>query len=448
MKPSQIAIAGGVFAAVLVGCFAVLGVGPKAENPPKSAALSPGPVATAEPPLPAPKPPSAALGGFGQVARLERGYDATAALTRTSTSSTATLATWAIPEADVREFGDAYRSIVMSGDRFAAVSDLGIRVLDARTGEPAGHGFPVAKDFPNTALSPHGDWAVQPTRSGLSLIDTVSGAVTKLPATAKRSFHGPAGFGRENNWCAVLGDEAGKPTVFRVRKSGTVEVIGDYRPDTDRGDASRIGRVLGSTDDGRFVFERPAERSPTPRLLAWVPTRSSLTPLPPFDDQTHDAARQFRLSPDGKRCLMFDSQTLKAFDLESGRLLATVAPENVKIGDAAFAPEVGRVVIAYTSQRIEGDVENTGREYEYLPGHVWVLDLTTKASVGWKLQLADLGVGLSFRRLVMSADGARLAVVSTDGKVRLVDTHRAFGAGVLTAGVAPLPPEKKVNPDY
>ncbi len=433
MKSSHVAVAGGVFVAVLVVCFAAIGFGSKNEaaSKPDAVPLAPD-LPAAEPKRPAPKPAPAAPA--------ERGYDGTAALARLTPSAAAVIATWTLPAADVREFGDTYRDVRLSGERFVAVSDTGIRVLNARTGEPAGDGVTAAKDFPDTALSPNGDWAVQPTAAGVTRIDTATGKTTKLPATAARSFAGPAGFGSDNGWCAVLGEENGQPALFRVRKGGgAVERIGPYRPNSDRGDASRIGRLHASAEGGRVVVERPAERSPTPRLLSWAPPGPALAPLPAFNAAVHDGVTRFHLSPDGKRAVMFDAATLKVFDLDDGRLLLTHAPGNLKIGGAAFAPNGGRLVIAYATERVDGDVENTGLENVFLPGHAWVLDLAAKDAVGKKLTFADLGIGKGFRRCVLSSDGARLAVVETTGRVHLVDTDRAFGANVLTGAPAAAP---------
>lgn len=85
MKGSQLAVAGGVFVAVLVVCFALIGFGAKGEataKPDPVAVVPPVNPAPPEPTLAAPTPPAAALGGFGLVARLERGYDGTVGLTR------------------------------------------------------------------------------------------------------------------------------------------------------------------------------------------------------------------------------------------------------------------------------------------------------------------------------------------------------------------------------
>jgi len=443
MKSSHVAVAGGVFGAVMIGCFALIGFGSKGEvaATPAPEIIGPEMPAETEPPapLPVPKPGSAAAGGFGEIARTERLYDPTAVLARSSPSAAAVLATWTLPDANLRE----YR---LHGERLVTVSNSGIRVLNARTGEAAGTGVTVEKDFPDTALSPHGDWAVQPVAAGLKWIDTATGKTTVVPGTAKRSLTGPVAFGPDNGWCAVLGEEAGTPSIFRVRRNGGVERLGTYRPDSTRGRASFIARLYASGEADRMVVERPGEKSPAPRLLAWKPPGPALRPLPPFDANTHESVTRFVLSPDGKRAVMFDADALMVFDLEANRLLLTHKPEGLSIGGAAFTPRGNRIVIADVSRAADGAGEKA-----QLPGYVWVLDVTAKAAVGGQLQFDDLGIrGTEFRDFVLSDDGSRLLLIETNGKVRLLDSGRAFGSGTLTAPApAPsvTPPSNPVQSD-
>ena len=65
------------------------------------------------------------------------------------------------------------------------------------------------------------------------------------------------------------------------------------------------------------------------------------------------------------------------------------------------------------------------KENVYLPGYAWVLDVTTKAAVGSKLQFEDMGIGAkAVRKCVPSADGSRLAVIETGGRGHLVGVLR------------------------
>jgi len=428
MKSSHVAVAGGVFAAVLIGCFALIGYGSKGEVATTPAPEVIGPESPAEPTpaiaWPAPKSGSAAAGGFGEIARSESLYDPTAVLARSSPSAAAVLATWTPSDANIRDFR-------LHGERLVTVSNTGIRVLNARTGETAGTGVTVAKDFPDTALSPHGDWAVQPDAAGLKLIATATGQATVIATTAQRSLTGPVAFGPDNGWCAVLGEEAGTPSLFRVRRNGEVVRIGTCRPDSTRGKASAIARLYAGGEAGRMVVEQPGEKSPVSRFLAWKPPGPALRPLPPFDAKTHDGVTRFVLSPDGTRAVMFDADALKVFDLEANRLLLTHKPEGRQIGGVAFAPNGHRIVIA--------DVSRGESDRDRQPGYAWVLDVAGKAAVGGQLQLDDLGIrGREFRDFVLSADGTRLLLIEKNGKARLVDTGRAFGPGTLTAP-APAP---------
>lgn len=456
MKGSHLAVAGGVFVAVLVVCFAFVGFGAKGEATAKPDAVGvspanpvdptpPEPLLPSLPSLPTPKPPAGALGGFGLVAKLERGYDGTAFLAASSISVASRIATWRLPAADVAGFGDTYRDIRLTADRFVAVSDAGVRVLDARTGEPTRFGVPSANTFPETALSPRGDWAVQATAAGVTLFDLSGGIPAKVAASAKRTLTGPAGFGADNDWCAVLGQDGGKPAVFRVRKDGSVDLIGHYRPDTTRGQASRVARLYATVAGGRIVVERPAEKSPTPRLLAWDPLTPALVPLPSFSPETHDDVQHVRLSGNGRHTAFFDNTTMKVYDLDTGRSLMTHQPSDMTLADAAFTPSGERLVVAYRWRRVAGDPENGEAEKTLVPARAVVFDVKRGETVGRSLSFEDLGVGKAgVRRCVLSADGTRLAVVEVSGAVHLVDTVRAFGDGVR--GDKPTPPVTGTEP--
>jgi hypothetical protein len=431
MKSSQVAVAGGVFGAVLIGCFALIGFGTKGE-----VAATPEVIGPESPPeptpavaWPVPKPGSAAAGGFGEIARTERLYDPAAVLAGSSPSAESVLATWTLPDADGRDFR-------LRGERLVAVSSAGIRVMNARTGETVT--AVTAKIDPDTALSPHGDWAVQAAATGLTRIDTATGKATPVPATGKRSFSGPVAFGPENGWCAVLGEEAGMPTFFRVRRNGEVDRVGPFNPNPAGGKSPRIGRLYVSAEGGRVVVERPDEKSPAPRFLSWKAGGSGLRPLPAFNSDAHDAVPRLALSPDGKRAALYAADTLKVFDLEVNRLLLTHKPDGLNVGGVAFAAGGNRLVVA--------DVSRAGEE----SGFAWVLDLTAKAPVGRQLRFADLGIrGRGVRDVVLSADDTRLLLIERDGRVRLVDTGRAFGPGTLAAppavgtpaGAPPAPPD-------
>lgn len=450
MKGSHLAVAGGVFVAVLVVCFAFIGFGAKGEAAAKPEAVAPAPLSRpdAERVLPAPKPPAVALGGFGLVAKLERGYDATASLTASSSAAGGRMATWTVPAADRDTFGLRYRDARLTGERFVTVTDTELRVRSARTGEATGKGFTPAKDTPAPALSPDGDWAVQVTGYGeLTVIDTVLGTSTTIKPDPKerKSFSRAVGFDARGNWCVVKGSEvkAGEKTehvLFRVRKGGnTVERVATLGNEGNTIEFSGIDRVVPLAD-GRSLFDRPGLPFRERRFQVWSPITRKAVTLPVSAADAGDF-QEYRVSGDGKWLALFNGAKLKVIDIPGNRVHLTHEPDKFRIGAVAFAPTGNRLMIAY-------GLWHSGLAYHFgfgaeltEPGHAWVLDLTTKEPVGKKFSLAGVEVTNGFRLCLLGTDAARLVIVERTGKLHLIDTDRAFGAGTLPGkgGTAPSP---------
>ncbi len=451
MKSSHVTVAGVVFAAVLIGCFALVGFKsdgepstpipiPPADAPPTGAVT--GPI------LPPPKPGSVAAGGFGEIARTERGYDGTAALARSSASAAAEIATWTIPSAEVGKFDLKYRDVRLNGEQLVTVSPTAIRVRDARTGNAEADGVTATADFPPTALSPDGDWAVQSAPDAVTIINTKSGLLTKIrpPAGGMAQFASAVGFDAGNRWCVVLGTEKGQFVLYRIGRNGTtaerVATLGSQAKGDEFRDIGRIDPLA----DGRFLFDRPTRAFRDRRFLVWSPDTDRAVTLPALGPGEHEIVKEFRVSTDGTQAVLFNERALAVVDLKTNLVRLTLKPDGYHIGDVAFAPSGERLLVAYTRWH-SGLAHQDGLGKEPTePGYAWVLDLKTQAQVGSKLSLGDLGIRDGFHAFPLSVDGSRAVILDARGEAHLLNTDRAFGPGVLTTGAPAAAPRGATTP--
>jgi WD40 repeat protein len=157
------------------------------------------------------------------------------------------------------------------------------------------------------------------------------------------------------------------------------------------------------------------------------------------------------VAPDGRCCAVNSGESIKIWDIDSGRLVHTLAAPGQALWSAAFSPDGKTIAAAHMSQIVNLWNADTGELYSPGPGHTGVVDavawvahervITTSADRSLRTWDANAGrlekidptpAGLLWPRSI-SADGSTLVGNNAEGGLGVFDV----ATGKEKATIAP-----------
>jgi hypothetical protein len=232
-------------------------------------------------------------------------------------------------------------------------------------------------------------------------------------------------------------------------------------------------RLFGALQARAGTVQRPLIEEQFPRLVSLAARPGTLETTvtsrkvdveSAFEGHT-DAVRSLALSPDGKLALSGgQDQTLRLWDIATGRLLRTFEGHDAAINSVAFSPDGTRILSASDDRTVRLWETSTGKELSRLKGHLDRVRAVVFAPNGKRAMSAgqdrtlrwwDLDKGTEIRSfsghtgpvlcVAISPDGKRALSGGIDGTLRLWDVatgeekenRDAHRRGVLCVAFSP-----------
>ena len=161
--------------------------------------------------------------------------------------------------------------------------------------------------------------------------------------------------------------------------------------------------VAFSPDGGTIVTGSSTHKVRIWEALGEKPDANGYGPLVRLFENAHDGTvERVVVSPDGRRVASTGGGTIKLWDVEAGKLHATLPTPNVQVFAVAFSPDGKTLVTGGSDHHVHIWDAEAGRQRSQLSGH-----------------------GMSITALAFRADGRQLLSAGSDGVVKVWDIESA-----------------------